>query len=113
MVQTLTRRDEIILLTKAIIIVKDWITMLRKASEARANRRLRLDTVSHAGEQIVKANRSIHAQELSVVRRANVDIVPTPARKKNNNRCVSAKRSFSRKLCLALSAKTPVSPRIR
>ena len=41
MVQTLTCRDEIIVLTKAIIIVKDWITMLRKASEARVNRRLR------------------------------------------------------------------------
>ena len=42
MVQTLTYRDEIIVLTKAIIIVKDyWITMLRKASEARVNRRLR------------------------------------------------------------------------
>ena len=46
-------RDEIIVLTKAIIIVKDWIIMwkrlssiqldiiLRKASEARVNRRLR------------------------------------------------------------------------
>ena len=33
MVQTLTCRDEIIVLTKPIIIVKDWITMLRKASE--------------------------------------------------------------------------------
>ena len=41
MVQTLTCRDEIIVLTKAIIIVKDWIIMLRKASEARVNRRLR------------------------------------------------------------------------
>ena len=41
MVQALTCRDEIIVLTKAIIIVKDWITMLRKASEARVNRRLR------------------------------------------------------------------------
>ena len=40
-VQTLTCRDEIIVLTKAITIVKDWITMLRKASEARVNRRLR------------------------------------------------------------------------
>ena len=30
----------------------------------------------------MKANRSIRAQELSVVRRANVDIVPAPARKK-------------------------------
>ena len=40
-VQTLTCRDEIIVLTKAKIIVKDWITMLRKASEARVNRRLR------------------------------------------------------------------------
>ena len=39
-VQTLTCRDKIIVLTKAIIIVKDWITML-KASEARVNRRLR------------------------------------------------------------------------
>ena len=28
-------------LAKAIIIVKDWITMLRKASAARVNRRLR------------------------------------------------------------------------
>ena len=37
----LTCRDEIIVLTKAIIIVKDWITMLRKASAARVNRRLR------------------------------------------------------------------------
>ena len=43
MVQTLTCRDEIIVLTKAIIIVKDWITMLRKPSEARVNRRLRRD----------------------------------------------------------------------
>ena len=41
MVQTLTCRHEIIVLTKAIIIVKDWIIMLRKASEARVNRRLR------------------------------------------------------------------------
>ena len=41
MVQTLTCRDEIIVLTKAIIIVKDWITMLRKAGEARVNKRLR------------------------------------------------------------------------
>ena len=41
MVQTLTCRDEIIVLTKAIIIVKDWITMVRKASEARVKRRLR------------------------------------------------------------------------
>ena len=39
-VQTLTCRGEIIVLTKAIVIVKDWITMLRKASEARVNRRL-------------------------------------------------------------------------
>ena len=30
----------------------------------------------------MKANRSIRAQELSVVRRANVDMVPAPARKK-------------------------------
>ena len=30
----------------------------------------------------MKVNRSICAQELSVVRRANVDIVPAPARKK-------------------------------
>ena len=37
----LTCRDEIIVVTKAIIIVKDWITMLKKASEARINRRLR------------------------------------------------------------------------
>ena len=37
----LTCRDEIIVLTKAIIIVKDWITMLRKASEARVDTRLR------------------------------------------------------------------------
>ena len=49
----LTCRDEIIVLTKAIIRVKDWIIMwkrlsaiqldimLRKASEARVNRRLR------------------------------------------------------------------------
>ena len=37
----LTCRDEIIVLTKAIIIVKDWITMLRKASAARVDRRLR------------------------------------------------------------------------
>ena len=37
----LTCRDEITVLTKAIIIVKDWITMLRKVSEARVNRRLR------------------------------------------------------------------------
>ena len=37
----LTCRDEIIVLTKAIIIVKDWITMLRKASEARVNGRRR------------------------------------------------------------------------
>ena len=53
MVQTLTCRDEIIVLTKAIIIVKDWIimwnrlssiqldTMLRKESEARVDIRLR------------------------------------------------------------------------
>ena len=41
MVQIWTCRDEIIALTKAIIIVKDWITMLRKASDARVNRRLR------------------------------------------------------------------------
>ena len=52
-VQTLTCRDEIIVLTKAIIMVKDWITMwkrlssiqsdtmLRKASEARVNISLR------------------------------------------------------------------------
>ena len=39
MVQTLTCLDEIIVLTKAIIIVKDWITMLRKAGEARVNRK--------------------------------------------------------------------------
>ena len=37
----LTCRDEIIVLTKVIIIVKDWITMLRKASEARVSRRRR------------------------------------------------------------------------
>ena len=37
----LTCRDEIIVLTKAIIIVKDWVTMLRKASEARVDTRLR------------------------------------------------------------------------
>ena len=49
----LTCRDEIIVLTKAIIIVKDWIIMwkrlssiqldimLRKASEARVDKRLR------------------------------------------------------------------------
>ena len=49
----LTCRDEIIVLTKAIIILKDWIIMrkrlssiqldimLRKASEARVDRRLR------------------------------------------------------------------------
>ena len=41
MVQVWTCRDEIIALTKAIIIVKDWITMLREASVARVNRRLR------------------------------------------------------------------------
>ena len=41
MVHTLTCRDEIILLAKEIIIVKDWITILRKASEARVNRRPR------------------------------------------------------------------------
>ena len=41
-----------------------------------------IDTVSHAGERIVKANRSIRAQELSVVGRANVDMVPALARKK-------------------------------
>ena len=41
MVQTLTCRDEIIVLTKAIIIVKDWITMLRTTSGARVNGRLR------------------------------------------------------------------------
>ena len=41
MVQTLTCLDEIIVLTKAIIIVKDWITMLRKAGEARVNRKRR------------------------------------------------------------------------
>ena len=40
-VQTLTCRDETIVLIKAIIIVKGWITMLRKASVARVNRRLR------------------------------------------------------------------------
>ena len=39
----------------------------------------------------MKANRSIRDQELSVLRGANVDIVPAPARK-NNNPCVSAKR---------------------
>ena len=37
----LTCQDEIIVLTKAIIIVRDWITVLRKASEARVDRRLR------------------------------------------------------------------------
>ena len=37
----LTCRDEITVLTQAIIIVKDWITMLRKASDARVNRRRR------------------------------------------------------------------------
>ena len=41
MVQIWTCRDEIVALTKAIIIVKEWITMLRKASVARVNRRLR------------------------------------------------------------------------
>ena len=53
MVQIWTWRDEIIALTKAIIIVEDWITMwkrlslmkldimLRKASVARVDRRLR------------------------------------------------------------------------
>ena len=40
-VQILTCLDEIIVLTKAIIIVTDWIAMLRKASEARVDRRLR------------------------------------------------------------------------
>ena len=40
------------------------------------------DTVSHACEQIVKTNRSIRTQELSVVRRANVDIVPASGPKK-------------------------------
>ena len=64
-----------------------------------------IDTVSDAGERIVKANRSIRAQELSVVARANVDMVPAPVRK--NNRCVSAKRSFSLELCLALPAEAP------
>ena len=38
-VQISTRLDEITVLTKAIIIVKDWITMLRKASAARVNSR--------------------------------------------------------------------------
>ena len=38
----LTCRGEIIMvLTKSIFKVKDWITMLRKASVARVNRRLR------------------------------------------------------------------------
>ena len=41
MVQIWTCRDEIVALTKAIIIVKEWITMLGKASVARVNRRLR------------------------------------------------------------------------
>ena len=45
----------------------------------------------------LKANRSIRAQELSVVRWSNVDKVPASGPKKND-RCVSAKRSFSRKL---------------
>ena len=40
-VQILTCLGEIIVLTKAIIIVKDWITMFRKASEARVDTRLR------------------------------------------------------------------------
>ena len=35
-----------------------------------------IDTVSHAGERIVKANRSIRAKKLSVVRRAKVGMVP-------------------------------------
>ena len=37
---------------------------------------------SHDGEQIGKANRSIRAQELSVVEASEVDIVPAPAPKK-------------------------------
>ena len=41
MVQTFDMSRRIIVLTKAIIIVKDWITMLRKASEARVDTRLR------------------------------------------------------------------------
>ena len=45
---------------------------------------------SHEGERIGTANRSIRAQELSVVEASEVDIVRAPARKKN--RCVSAKR---------------------
>ena len=56
----------------------------------RAPSRKIIDTVSHAGERIVKANRSVRAQELSAVRRTNVNIVPAPAQK--YNRCVSAKR---------------------
>ena len=45
----------------------------------------------HEGERIGTANRSIRAQELSVVEASEVDIVPAPARKKTN-RFVSAKR---------------------
>ena len=50
--------------------------------------RTEIGAVSHAGEPIVKADRSIRAQESSVVRRANVDIVPA----QKNDWCVSAKR---------------------
>ena len=46
---------------------------------------------SHEGERIGMANRSIRAQELSVVEASEVDMVRAPAREKNN-RCVSAKR---------------------
>ena len=54
--------------------------------------RTEIGAVSHTGERIVKANRSIRAQELSVVRRANVDIVPA----QKHNWCVSAKRGSAR-----------------
>ena len=37
---------------------------------------------SHEGERIGTVNRSIRAQELSVVEASEVDIVPAPARKK-------------------------------
>ena len=46
---------------------------------------------SHESDRIGRANRSIRAQELSVVKASEFDLVPAPAR--NNNRCVSAKRS--------------------
>ena len=71
-----------------------------------------IGAVSHAGERILKANRMMRAQELSVVRRVNVDMSQLRP-EKTNNRCVSAKRSFNRKLCLALSSEAPVSPHIR